>query len=446
MEIKSARQPNLSYRSVLASAWPVIIANAATPLLGLADTAVIGHGASPKGLGALALSVLCFNFLFWACGFLRMSTTGFVAQAVGARAWQSMLQTIFSGLFIAAALSLILVTLQAPLQFAAFSLLQAHTDVEQLSQTYFAIRIWGAPATLCLYVYSGLLIGLGKTRHLLVMQVALNALNIVLDVGLGYGLQMGVRGVALGTVIAEWCVFWVTSGVLFLATRKHFTAFNLTATLRNSLQWHALKPMLSHNRDMFIRTLFLLLSFAWFTNASAAFGTTVLAANHILLQCISFSAFFLDGFAFVAESLVGNSIGAKNKHRLQNSIRLTTHLAASIAVVLSLVFGLLGSDIVATLTVDRATQVQAQQLLPWMALYIALSFAAFQLDGIFIGATQAAAMRNASVLSFLGFMLCYWLLKPFGVQGLWWSFISYVVLRAICLWLQRRVIYTGLPT
>ncbi len=444
MEIKSGHQPNLTYRGILASAWPVIIANAATPLLGLADTAVIGHSASPKGLGALALSVLCFNFLFWACGFLRMSTTGFVAQAAGASLWRTVLQTTFSGLFIAAVLSLALVALQAPLQFAAFSLLQAHADVEQLAQTYFSIRIWGAPATLCLYVYSGLLIGLGKTRHLLVMQVALNTLNIVLDIGLGYGLQMGVRGVALGTVIAEWCIFLTTTGILFLTTQKHFTPLDLTTTLRNSLQWLALKPLLSHNRDMFIRTLFLLLSFAWFTNASATFGTTVLAANHILLQCISFSAFFLDGFAFIAESLVGNSIGAKNRGRLQQSIRLTTHLAAGIALTLALGFGLLGGDIVSALTVDVATQMQAQQLLPWMALYIALSFAAFQLDGIFIGATQAAAMRNASVLSFLGFMLCYWLFKPFGVNGLWWSFIGYVVLRAVCLWLQRGVIYANL--
>ena len=423
----------LTHTKVLAKAWPVILASASTPLLGLVDTAVVGHTGHLQSLGGLALATLIFNFIFWAFGFLRMSTTGFIAQHLGAEQWLALHQTLLRALALGFGLGICLITLQWPLKNLAMHFLQASHEVEHAASTYFEIRIWGAPATLGLYVLSGLLIGLGKTRSLLLMQLSLNGLNALLNIVLGVGLEMGLEGIALGTVMGEWTILGAAFLVLLKARARSAHQFT-TQQLRNNL-WRpdTIKGLLSHNRDLFIRTLFLLASFAWFTNSSAQYGDTVLAANHILLQFIAFSAFFLDGFAFVAEGAIGYAMGAKSKLQFKSAVVLTTFWAGIIALLLSLGIYLFGSALAQTLTEHTNVLTTLQPLLVWACIYIAVSFLAFQLDGIFIGATESAAMRNASVISSLGFIGLYYMLKPYGVEGLWWSFIGYVFLRALTL-------------
>ena len=299
---------NTTRARVLRIAWPIVLANAAVPLLGLADTAVIGRTGRTADLGSIALGALLFSFLYWSFGFLRMGTTGFTAQAAGAGDEPEVRAALARALALGAAVGLGLVALQLPVSAVAFRLLHGSAEVESLARSYFTIRIWGAPATLATFALLGLFVGLGASRLLLIVQVVLNGLNIALDVLFAGVLGWGVRGIALGTVIAEWSTVLLALGLavrLLRARRRDDEPLLPLARLRDLSR---LARTLSANADIMVRTLFLLFGFAWFTDQSARFGDTLLAANHVLLQLVSFAAFFLDGFAFASESLVGTAM------------------------------------------------------------------------------------------------------------------------------------------
>ena len=426
-----------SYRRILVLTWPIILANSATPLLGLVDTAIIGNLAGTAHLGAIALGALIFNFIYWGFGFLRMSTTGFVAQASGRNDQTAILETTLRALCMGMMIGLALLLLQWPIIRLTLSLFGASAEVEAISAQYFSIRIWGAPATLGLYALMGYCIGQGLSRRLLLIQLALNGLNIGLDLLLAGHFKMGAVGIALGTAVSEWVVLFLALTMVI----KHFNSENRSANLSwSTLPWNALfqpdkiRPVLQANINLMIRTLFLLLGFAVFTDQGARFGDTTLAANHILLQFISFSAFFLDGFAFTCESLAGKALGQKNQSLFLLIVRRTSELAAGTALLLATGILLWGTHLLHWLTDLPQVQEAAHSFLPFCALYVVLSFAAFQLDGLFIGTTTTIPLRNASVLATSGFiLLCFLLIPILSNQGLWIAFISFVVLRAVFL-------------
>lgn len=428
----TATARTLTRRELLVLAWPVILANAAVPLLGLADTAVIGNFGSLEDLGAIAFGAVIFSFVYWTFGFLRMSTTGFIAQAVGAGDEAEVRATLWRALLTGAVLGIGLLLLQWPIGQTALWLLDGSADVEAVTASYFHIRIWGAPAALALFALMGALIGLRRTRLLLFAQVFLNGLNIILDVYFAAFLGWGAEGVALGTALAEWITLLVVGViVLRLLRRRHSDAEAFLPTAR-ILDPNRLRGMFSANFDVMLRTLLLVFSFAWFIRQSAAFGDDVLAANHILLQFISFAAFFLDGYAFVVEALVGESVGARDGAAFDLAVRRSTELAGTTALLLALAMLLFGGFAIASLTVHEPVRVAAAAALPWAALYVLLSFPAFQLDGIFIGATRTRAMRNASAFSVAVFLPVAWLLMDLiDVHGLWCAFVIYVLARAI---------------
>lgn len=425
---------SLTRRELLVLAWPVILANAAVPLLGLADTAVIGNFGSLEDLGAIAFGAVIFSFVYWTFGFLRMSTTGFVAQAAGTRDEAEVRATLWRALLIAAALGVGLLCLQWPVGQVALWLLDGSADVKAVTGDYFRIRIWGAPAALGLFVLMGALIGLRRMRLLLFAQVFLNGLNIVLDIWFAGVLGWGAEGVALGTALAEWITLIVVGGlVLRLLWQRHVDAEAFFPQSR-ILDPARLRGLLSANLDIMLRTLLLVFSFAWFIRQSAGFGDDVLAAHHILLQFISFAAFFLDGYAFVVEALVGEAVGARDGPAFDLAVRRSTELAAFTALLLALVIVLFGGLAIEALTIHEPVRLAAITALPWAAIYVLVSFPAFQLDGIFIGATQTRAMRNASAFSVAVFLPAAWLLMPlFGMHGLWLAFILYVLARAVAL-------------
>lgn len=423
-----------SHRAIIQMAIPIILANAAIPLLGLVDTAVIGHAGNIAAVGAIALGSLIFSFVYWGFGFLRMGTSGFTAQAAGAGDHNEVRSAFIRALLFGIAIGLILVVAQYPLGALAFWLLDGSAAVEQSAQDYMAIRIWGAPATLGTYAIIGTLIGLGQTRKLLWLQLVLNGINLLLDIFFVVVLDWGVRGIALGTLIAEWISFILGCVVLFKLLRPHSSEIDTFFNWEKILRRTAIISTLKTNSDIMWRTLFLLTGFGWFANQGAQFGDTTLAANHILLQFISFSAFFLDGFAFALESLVGKTIGARNRQLFDRAIVVSTQIAAVCAIGLMGFIFLFGSAAINALNPLIAIQQEANEYLVYAALYVLFSFAAFQLDGIFIGATRSRAMRNASLFSLLIFLAADWLLVPIaGNQGLWIAFIVYVIARAICL-------------
>lgn len=419
---------------ILRLAWPIVLANCAVPLLGLADTAVIGHVGTVADLGAIALGALVFSFVYWSFGFLRMGTTGFTAQAAGAGDEAEVRATLGRALVLAAAIAVVLLALQAAIIWGALELLGASAEVSSATRSYFFVRIWGAPATLGTFAILGTFVGLARSGHLLRVQLVLNGLNIALDVLFAGVLGWGVRGIALGTALAEWTAFLFA---LLLVRRdlerrrsdaEPFWPWGRIRDVENLLR------TLGANADIMVRTLLLLFGFAWFTRQGAQFGTEVLAANHVLLQLVSTSAYFLDGYAFVTESLVGRAIGAGRRGAFDAAVRASTQLAAVTAALLAVVVLVGGRLAVRGLTDLTAVREIAIRHLPFTALYVLVSFAAFQLDGIFIGATRTRDMRNASVGSLLIFLAAWWPLVSWRAnQGLWTAFVVYVIARALTL-------------
>jgi len=368
-------------RSILHTAWPIILANSSVPLLGLVDTAIIGHTGDSTNLGAIALGALIFNLVYWSFGFLRMGTTGFVAHADGAANEAEVRAAFARALLFAVVIGLSLIALQWPIATLSLTLLGASEAVERTTESYLFIRIWGAPATLALYVVFGVLVGLGKSRELLKVQLLLNGINIILDLWFAGYLEWGVPGIALGTVIAEWLAlaYGIYLLLKLLQSRKEESVTFWSWV--NIIDAEKLKNTFQANSDILIRTLLLLLAFAWFADQSARFGDSILAANYILLQFIAFSAFFI-----------------------------------------------------ALLTDISEVREIAQQYLGFVVIYILLSFITFQLDGIFIGASSTKAMRNASIFSSLVFFaISIYFIEAWMNNGLWIAFIIFLVTRALAL-------------
>ena len=407
---------------MLAIAVPIMVSNVSTPLLGLVDIAVIGRLPDPAYIGAVALGALVFSFLFWAFGFLRMGTTGLTAQALGAGDTAELRAGLGRALLIAAAIGTGLIALQWPLGALAFAALDGSAQVEQLAGEYFGIRIWAAPATLANYALLGWFVGLGRARTALMLQLVLNGANMALDALLVLGFGLGVAGVAWGTLMAE----VLAAGVgLWLAHR-------VLQETGGRWSWAAvvdagpLARALAVNRDIMIRTLALITVFAWFMAQGAKQGDVALAANAVLMQFVGVAAYFLDGVAFAAESLVGRAVGAARRALLRAAIGLTTIWAAALALAASGLFLLLGPLLIDLLTVDAGVRAAARVYLPWAALAPLAGVWSFQLDGVFIGATRTAEMRNAMLLTLALFFLGWWLLLPWGNHGLWAAlYVSY---------------------
>jgi len=429
-----APAPNPTYGHILRLAWPIILANASTPLLGLVDTAVIGHTRPAAALGAIAIGSLVLNFIYWAFGFLRMSTTGFVAQAVGAAdslaARAATLRAIATG----AGLGLGIIILQIPLALAGFHLMAATDEIAALGREYFGLRVWAAPATLITFAVSGALIGLARTRQLLVLQLILNGLNITLDVLFAGVLDWGVRGIALGTLIAEWVAAAYAVFIIWHLLRDHHRDPHPFIPWSELRRLSALRGTFIAQGNIMIRTLAMLAGFAWFTRQGAALGETTLAANHILIGLIGFCAFFLDGFALPAESLVGNAQGRRDLRFFDQAVARTSVLAIATACLLAATLVVAGPSIIAAMTDLTSVRSIAQPSLPFAATYVALSVFAFQLDGIFIGTTRTREMRNTSLISSGLFILSSAYFAPtYGLTALWLTFIGYIITRALTL-------------
>ena len=412
---RNPESPLPSHRSVLAIALPVMLSNVSTPLIGVVDTAIVGRIPDPAYIGAVALGALVFTFVFWAFGFLRMGTTGLTAQALGAGDAEELAAGLGRALLIAAVVGVALIALQWPIRELAFALIAGSERVEALARGYFEIRIWAAPATLANYALLGWFIGLGRTDIGLVLQLVLNLANIALDAWLVLGLGLDVRGVALGTLIAEYLAAAVGLFIAVGYMRRHGAQLRLARLLLAD----RLRRTLAVNRDIMIRSLALILVFVWFMAEGARHGDVTLAANAVLMQFVSMSAYFLDGLAFAAEALVGRAIGERNRTALAAAVRLTSVWAVVVAVLVSLVYLLAGPWLIDALSTDSATRGAARIYLPWAALAPLAGVWAFQLDGIFIGATRSAEMRNAMLVSLLVFLVAWWLLRPWGNHGLW---------------------------
>jgi len=405
----------VTHRTVLSIAVPVMLSNVSTPLIGVVDTAVVGQIPDPAYIGAVAVGALVFSFVFWGFGFLRMGTTGLTAQALGARDTDEVAANLGRALLVALAIGLMLILLQWPIREIAFSLLGGSEQVEVLARDYVDIRIWAAPATLANYALLGWFIGLGRTDVGLVLQLVLNLTNIALDALFVLGFGWDVRGVALGTLIAECIAAVVGVGLAW----RHMRELGGSLSMTSLLVPERLRRTMVVNGDIMLRSLALIMVFVWFVSQGARQGDVVLAANAVLIHFISVGAFFLDGLAFAAEALVGRALGACHRAGLVAAVKVTTLWAAVTAVAIAVLTALIGAAVIDLMTVDEAARAAARVYLPWVVAAPLLGVWAFQLDGIFIGATHTAQMRNAMLMTVVIYLLAWWLLQPFGNHGLW---------------------------
>ena len=421
--------PALTRRALLVRAVPIMGANIATPLVGLADLAVIGNTGDAAAIAAVALGTLVFNAFYWSLGFLRMGATALAAQADGGATPGESAAVLWRGLAVGAGLGLVMVILQVPLREAAFAAFSGADDVEAAGRAYVDARIWGAPAALAGFALYGWLIGLGLTGRALILQIALNLANIALSLWFVLGLDLGVAGVGWASALAQW-LHLIAAAVLVAPILKA----RRTPGRGQLLDRARLVRLFAVNRDIFLRTLALLAGFYWFNEASLRLGPEVLAGNAILLQFISISAFFLDAFAHVAEAETGRAAGARDWPALKRAFRLTSELAAACAVSLGAVFLAGGAFFITAMTDDPAARTAAMEALVWCALVPVLGWPSWQLDGLMIGTTRGALMRNAMIAALLIYLALDLTLRPLmGVNGLWLAFLMYYVARAATL-------------
>lgn len=430
-----------TYAEVLRQAWPAILANAAVPLLGIVDTAIISFVGGEVELGAVALSTLVFNAIYWALGFSRMSTTALVARAVGASDFTELWRVVARALTFAGALGLLLLVIRSPLTTISLAALNPSPAVAASASAYIHTRILAAPAVLVQMVVSGALIGMGRTRALLVIQLFTNVVNLVgnfVFVGAIGGHYRGVVGIAAGTLCAECSAACLA---LWVLSRTPGAWAPSVRAESHRWFWHrdAWRGVLGVNFNIFLRTLALLAGFAWFTRTGTQLGQATLAANHLLQQVVGFSAFFLDGVAFVAESHVGQAIGAQDRGLLHRAVTRTSVVAFGFGAALALSVWGLGPMTLSALAPSVAVLEIALAHLPFAAVYVLVGVVPWQLDGIFIGAACGVALRNAAVVSLVVFLVvAVWWTNVAGSTGLWWAMLVYIAMRGAMLLLHWR--------
>jgi MATE family multidrug resistance protein len=424
---------SLTRKNVLYIAWPIILSNLSTPLLGLVDTAVIGNLGNPALIGAIAIGAIIFSFIYWGFGFLRMGTTGLIAQCRGAKDDNGTKAAFYRALVLAVSIGLILLLLQNVLASLAFSVIDGSQAVEEAAATYFGIRIWTAPLSLTLLVVMGYLLGHQRSTTILWIQLLLNGTNIALDFVFVTGFGWGVAGIAAATVIAEILTTGVGLYIVFRHMQSTYGSIAVPMSILKDAQ--AILRTLSVNRDIMIRTLSLIFAFAWFTNQGAKSGDIMLATNAILMQFVTFSAFFLDGYALAAESLVGTAVGAKNRNHFEQTLRYISELGLVTAATLSVIFFMAGPVVIDLLTNVEEVRNTTKIYLLWAVAAPVISLWCYLLDGVFIGATCTREMRNAMVFSLLAYLSAWHVLAPvFLNHGLWLSLHIYFVARALTLW------------
>jgi MATE family multidrug resistance protein len=416
------------HRRVWRLSGPIILANLSTPLLGAVDTAVVGHLPDPSFIGGVAVGSVIFSFLFWGFGFLRMGTTGFTAQAQGAGDAAELRACLLRPLVLALGFGCLVILLQSPLRLVALWAMEASAEVEGHTAVYFDIRVWSAPAVLVNYVVLGWLLGVQRPRMALVLQILLNGVNIALDLLFVVGFGWDVAGVAWATLIAETAAALVGLAVILKSLGRLPDAADW-ARLRDPAR---LTALLRVNFDIFLRTLCLVLAFGIFTAEGARFGDVVLAGNAILLQFQSFISHGLDGFAHAAEILAGGAQGAGNRRTFRRAVVVCSLWGLGGALLAGGVLLAGGPLLIAAFTSLPEVRLSAETYLWWMIVSPLISVWSFLLDGIFIGATRTAAMRNAMVLSLAVFLAANWLLLPaFGNHGLWLSLTLFMAARGL---------------
>lgn len=418
------------HRRVLMLAFPIVLANLTQPILAAVDTAVAGHQGDPAVLGGVALGGLFFNFVFWGFGFLRMGTTGLVAQAYGAGDQVALRANVVRALLLAFVIGTAILAAQAPLIGHALELIGGTDAVQHNARLYCQARIGSAPFALANYVVLGYLLGMQRVRVALIAQVFINAMNVLAVLVYVYGFGWGIAGIGAATATADTAGFAFGAMVLWQVRPRGLAPLEWRVIFNAS----ALRRLVAMNRDIFVRTMCLLGAFGWFAHLGARQGDVILAANALLLNFQTFMAYGLDGFAHAAEALVGVAIGTRDRDAFRQAVKVNLIWSVLGALGFGLVYWCAGAAIVDSLTDEPAVRAAARQFLPWVVLLPPISVWGFLLDGVFIGATRTRELMQAMVISLAVFLAASWALAgPFGNHGLWIALLIFMATRGLTL-------------
>jgi multidrug resistance protein, MATE family len=422
----TARRLDISHRRILTLALPMTLSHVTTPLLGLVDATVIGRLGEAHLLGAVALGAVIFDFVFWSFGSLRMATAGLTAQATGAGNRHEVDLTLARAFLVAGVTGLLLILLQWPIATLAFSMAGASQAVTDALSTYFFIRIWAAPFTLANYVILGSTLGRGRTDLGLLLQVAINVANIVFTMALVLGFGLGIAGAAIGTALAE-----VMGAGLGIVVLRRLGSNPLAVMWPEVLNRAAMLQTLAMNRDIMIRNVALILAFAIFSALGARSGDVTLAANAVLYNMFLIGGYFLDGFATAAETLCGQSIGARDERGFRRAIHLSLGWSLGFGLAVSAIFLIGGGFFIDFVSTNPDVRSYARDYLAFAALTPLFGAAAFAFDGIYTGATWTRSMRDLMVIAFIVYGAILLMAGDLGNTALWIALLTFLSARGL---------------
>ena len=434
-----AQTPNIINKRILQIAVPSIISNITVPLLGLIDVTIVGHLGAAAYIGAIAVGGMLFNIIYWIFGFLRMGTSGMTSQAYGKHDLDEVARLLLRSVGVGLLIAIILVTLQYPIRKLAFTFIQTTEEVERLATLYFRICIWGAPAMLGLYGFAGWFIGMQNSRFPMYIAITQNIVNIAASLCFVYLFHMKVAGVAWGTLTAQYAGFLMA----LLLWRRYYGGLKKHVAWHEVLKKEAMLRFFQINRDIFLRTLCLVIVTLFFTSAGAAQGEIVLAVNTLLMQLFTLFSYIMDGFAYSGEALVGKYVGANNRLALYRTVRQLFIWGVGLSTGFTLLYFFGGKSFLGLLTNETSVIREAENYFYWVLAIPLTGFAAFLWDGIFIGATATRQMFYSMLVASGSFFLVYYSLHEWmGNHALWLAFVVYLSLRGIMqAVLSRKILY-----
>ena len=426
-------------RRILHLAIPSIVSNITVPLLGLVDVTIVGHLGATAYIGAIAVGGLLFNILYWNFGFLRMGTSGLTSQAYGRKDKDAEIRVLVQAVSVGLFSALVMLILQYPIERLAFRLLDTSAEVEQYAVTYFRICIWGAPAVLAQYGFTGWFIGMQNSRYPMYIAIVMNVINIVCSSCFVFLFGMKVEGVALGTVVAQYSGVMMAWGLWFY----NYKELRGRITFRGSLQLIAMRRFFAVNRDIFLRTLCLIGVTTFFTSTGARQGDVILAVNTLLMQLFTLFSYIMDGFAYAGEALSGRYVGACNLVQLKRAVKALFGWGVGLSLVFTLLYGIGGESFLGLLTNDTVVIETAGHYFYWVLAIPLAGFAAFLWDGILIGATATRFMLWAMLVASGSFFVIYYCFSgATNNHMLWLAFLVYLALRGVMQTLWSRKVFT----
>ncbi|EGN74496.1 putative efflux protein, MATE family [Idiomarina sp. A28L] len=421
------------HQRIFAIALPMMISNIAAPMLGLIDTAIIGHLPDAIYLSAVALGAMVLSFIYLLAVFLRMSTTAVVANAFGANDISAQQKHFTHGILFAVVIGVVIIALSPLLPFVLGFLFSVEGELLGLTRDYIQIRVWAAPAALINLVVLGVLLGRQQAKAAMVLVIFTNLVNVIGDVILIIGLDLNVHGAAWASFAAEWSTAII--GLIIVSKHLHLSVLP-------KIQWQALRLLAQMNGDIFVRSLALQLCMVMMTGYASYYGTTIVAANAVLMQFLVLISLGLDGIAYSVEALIGQAKGSKNKTQIQRWYRLCLLWSILFACIYSLVFWGFGAHIISLITNIPEVIANAQLYLPWLIILPLLAHWSYFFDGVFIGLGASKAMRNTMLVSALGVFLPVWAFTNWFTDmenhGLWLALSMFMAARGISQWYWLR--------